>query len=175
MAGDKHSQDAVAKLYAEWVSAGMKLSVAGFTATTKIMEAATQSLVSSRARPPIAKAQGPEAATSEGEPEAKSATVTSLKIVPLEAGPAEALTAEAVSMAPTPAVVVPLTSTDDLKQISGIGPKLEQMLIRKGLTSFAQIAALGSDGLAKLDADLRLNGRIQRDNWVGQAFKLAGT
>ena len=65
-------------------------------------------------------------------------------------------------------------SVNDLKLISGIGPKLEQMLVRKGITSFAQIAALGSEGAAKLDAELNLNGRIQRDDWVGQAATLAG-
>ena len=48
MAVDKHSQDAMAKLYAEWVSAGVKLSLAGFTATAKILEAAGQSAMSQR-------------------------------------------------------------------------------------------------------------------------------
>ena len=61
-----------------------------------------------------------------------------------------------------------------LSHVSGIGPKLQQMLNRKGIGSFAQIAALGSEGVAKLDTELNLNGRIQRDDWVGQAAKLAG-
>ncbi len=185
MAVDKHSQDAVAKLYAEWISAGVKLSVAGFAATTKIMEAATQSMVSSRAKAhasDTAKAAPPAA-----KPEARAP----LKVVPTVAEPAKAEGKKA-DVAATPAVKPvaaqveapkPATSAtqpsapaavNDLKLISGIGPKLEQMLVRKGITSFAQIAALSGDQASKLDADLNLNGRIQRDDWVGQASRLAG-
>ena len=80
MAVDKHSQDAVAKLYAEWVSAGVKLSVAGFAATTKIMEAATQSMVSSRAKAHVGETA--MAATAGAKQDAKPAAVPTLKIVP---------------------------------------------------------------------------------------------
>ena len=87
MAVDKHSQDAMAKLYAEWVSAGVKLSVAGFAATTKIMEAATQSMMSARAKAHAAETAKAEPAAAAAQPEAKAATVTPLKVVPREAKP----------------------------------------------------------------------------------------
>lgn len=60
---------------------------------------------------------------------------------------------------------------DDLKAISGIGPKLEQVLNGLGLWSYAQVAALGEDEIAWLDDHLGFGGRIGRDGWVEQARK----
>jgi NADH-quinone oxidoreductase subunit E len=61
---------------------------------------------------------------------------------------------------------------DDLKRISGIGPKLEKMLQDKGLCRFSDIASLTEDGARKLDAELGLGGRILKDGWVGAAKAL---
>ncbi|WEX78610.1 NADH:ubiquinone oxidoreductase [Sinorhizobium numidicum] len=63
---------------------------------------------------------------------------------------------------------------DDLKRISGIGPKLEHVLNGKGIRRFADIAALSKADVARLDAELGLGGRIVRDDWVGQAKVLRG-
>jgi len=60
----------------------------------------------------------------------------------------------------------------DLKQISGIGPKLVEVLNGLGVTSPAQIAAWSEADIARFDAELGLNGRIARDDWVGQAKAL---
>ncbi len=192
MAVDKYSQDAMAKLYAEWVSAGVKLSLAGFTATAKILEAAGQSAMSARAKAHAAETAKPEPAPAAAKPEAKAATVMPLKVVPKTVTPTKAETAKPEAIAKAEANVAPVqakavkpanvqadaikpaVAENDLKMISGIGPKLEQMLIRKGVTTFAQIAALDSAAATKLDAELNLNGRIQRDDWVGQAATLAG-
>lgn len=62
--------------------------------------------------------------------------------------------------------------TDDLKRISGLGPKAEQMLQRIGVTSLAAIAAWSQDDIARIDGELGLDGRIARDDWVGQAKRL---
>ncbi|NKL22517.1 5' DNA nuclease [Rhizobium leguminosarum] len=64
--------------------------------------------------------------------------------------------------------------TDDLKLIAGIGPKLEQVLNAKGIRSFAEIAAWTDEEIARFDAELGFNGRIGRDDWIGQAKVLAG-
>ncbi|OAP40460.1 NADH:ubiquinone oxidoreductase [Sinorhizobium glycinis] len=61
---------------------------------------------------------------------------------------------------------------DDLKRISGIGPKLVQVLNGQGLRRFADIAALTEADVARIDAEFALNGRILRDDWVGQAKAL---
>ncbi|MBP2446363.1 5' DNA nuclease [Rhizobium leguminosarum] len=63
---------------------------------------------------------------------------------------------------------------DDLKLIAGIGPKLEQVLNDRGIRSFAEIAAWSAEDIARLDAELGVNGRIDRDDWAGQAKVLAG-
>lgn len=63
---------------------------------------------------------------------------------------------------------------DDLKQIKGIGPKLEQLCNRLGFYHFDQIAAWTGDEIAWVDANLEgFKGRVSRDNWVDQAKKLA--
>ncbi|WP_018239397.1 NADH ubiquinone oxidoreductase [Ensifer sp. BR816] len=63
---------------------------------------------------------------------------------------------------------------DNLKRISGIGPKLEQVLNGRGLRRFADIAALSEKDVARIDAEFALNGRILRDDWIGQAKTLIG-
>lgn len=63
---------------------------------------------------------------------------------------------------------------DDLKRIDGIGPKLEQTLKGRGITRIQQIAELEPEALAALDAELGLDGRTERDDWTGQARRLAG-
>ncbi|MEP7455306.1 hypothetical protein [Phyllobacterium sp. SB3] len=62
--------------------------------------------------------------------------------------------------------------TDDLKKISGVGPKLEQVLNAMGVRSYAQIAAWSAADAAKIDEQLKLNGRISRDDWIGQVNRL---
>lgn len=63
---------------------------------------------------------------------------------------------------------------DDLKQISGVGPALEKKLHGLGITKFHQIAALSPEEVEKIDAVLNFKGRIDRDDWIGQAKTLAG-
>ena len=55
---------------------------------------------------------------------------------------------------------------DDLKMISGIGPKTEEMLHALGIYTFAQIASWD-------DAQRHWVGGIERDDWIGQARALA--
>ena len=62
---------------------------------------------------------------------------------------------------------------DDLKAISGIGPKLEKVLNDLGIWTYAQVAALGEAEVAWLDNTLSLGGRIGRDGWIEQAGQLA--
>ncbi|TBX29379.1 NADH-quinone oxidoreductase subunit NuoE [Nioella sediminis] len=64
---------------------------------------------------------------------------------------------------------------DDLKKISGVGPKLEELLNSMGFWHFDQIAAWGPSEIAWVDARLKFKGRIERDNWVAQASELAGS
>ncbi len=61
---------------------------------------------------------------------------------------------------------------DDLKKISGVGPKLESVLHENGVFHFDQIAAWKSDEIAYMDDKLSFKGRIERDNWIEQAKTL---
>lgn len=61
---------------------------------------------------------------------------------------------------------------DDLKRISGIGPKLEQVLNGRGIERYADIAAWSDADIEHIDAELGFDGRIRRDDWVGQARAL---
>lgn len=63
---------------------------------------------------------------------------------------------------------------DDLKAISGIGPKLEHVLNGEGIWTYAQIAAWTPADAMRMDERFGLSGRIGRDDWIGQARRLAG-
>ncbi|MDF1671745.1 MAG: NADH:ubiquinone oxidoreductase [Roseovarius sp.] len=63
---------------------------------------------------------------------------------------------------------------DDLKQIKGIGPKLEELCNSLGFYHFDQIANWSRDEVAWMDANLQgFKGRVSRDTWVAQARVLA--
>nr|WP_163267976.1 dipeptide ABC transporter ATP-binding protein [Chelativorans alearense] len=62
---------------------------------------------------------------------------------------------------------------DDLKLISGVGPKLEAMLNGLGIYTYAQIAAWKKAEREWLDEYLKFKGRIEREDWVKQAKALA--
>jgi len=62
---------------------------------------------------------------------------------------------------------------DDLKLISGVGPKNEGILHSLGIYTFAQIASWKEAERAWVDSYLNFKGRIDRDDWVKQADALA--
>lgn len=65
---------------------------------------------------------------------------------------------------------------DDLKKISGVGPKLEQLCHALGVYHFDQIAGWSDQEVAWVDANLEgFRGRVTRDGWVAQARELAGS
>lgn len=60
---------------------------------------------------------------------------------------------------------------DDLKLISGVGPKLETLLHDNGVFHFDQVAAWTPTEVAYMDDKLSFKGRIDRDDWIAQAAK----
>ncbi len=66
----------------------------------------------------------------------------------------------------------PQGAADDLKKISGVGPKLENTLNQTGIFHFDQIARLSQKAIDELDDKLSFKGRIARDKWVEQAKAL---
>lgn len=64
---------------------------------------------------------------------------------------------------------------DNLKEIKGVGPKLEKTLHGMGVFHFDQIASWGPAEVAWMDDNLEgFKGRVSRDNWIEQAKILAG-
>ena len=131
------------------------------------------------------------ASAPKAETAAKSAAKPKAEAKPKAATKAKAeakpVVAEATPPAPEPAPasegqgVKPATLTaardgspDDLKQIKGIGPKLETMLHGMGFFHFDQLSAWSATELAWVDSNLTgFKGRASRDNWVDQARVLA--
>jgi len=65
---------------------------------------------------------------------------------------------------------VPVDQHDDLQQIFGIGPLTEQALNELGITSYSQLAELKHHEIQRIADALNIGpGRIERDNWVGNA------
>lgn len=63
---------------------------------------------------------------------------------------------------------------DDLKQIKGVGPKMEKLCNKLGFYHFDQIASWTDQEVAWVDANLEgFKGRVSRDTWVAQAKILA--
>jgi branched-chain amino acid transport system ATP-binding protein len=62
---------------------------------------------------------------------------------------------------------------DDLQLIKGIGPVNEKKLNAHGIYHFDQIAAWKKADIAAAEAYLAFDGRIAREDWIGQAKALA--
>ena len=58
---------------------------------------------------------------------------------------------------------------DDLKLISGVGPKLEGVLNGLGIYKFGQISKWKKTEREWVDSYLKFKGRIDRDDWIKQA------
>lgn len=66
----------------------------------------------------------------------------------------------------------PKGEKDDLKLIQTIASDLETMLNKLNIMKYEQIAAFSDDDIANIDDVLGLNGRIEREDWIGQAQQL---
>lgn len=122
---------------------------------------------------PVPANRAKAAKAAKAAPTAKPAQVakktSTAKAEPVEAAPAAAVEEQSPEL---------LTSAraggaDDLKRISGVGPKLEGVLNDLGFYHFDQIAAWGPAEVAWVDARLKFKGRIERDDWITQAAGFA--
>lgn len=98
-----------------------------------------------------------------------------------KSAPAEKVAEEKAAATPAPSsddasaplFTAPEGAKDDLKKISGVGPKLEEKLNNLGITTYAQVAAFTAEDIERVDAVLNFKGRIEREDWVNQAKTLA--
>ena len=66
----------------------------------------------------------------------------------------------------------PKGSPDDLTKIATIDKDMEAQLKKFNVLRFDQIAAFSDDDIANLDDVLKLNGRVEKEDWIGQAQRL---
>lgn len=91
----------------------------------------------------------------------------------VEPGADAARRADAAGTRPAALGAPPVHGADDLKDIAGIGPANEKQLRALGIYTFAQIGAWGPQEIAWVNSYLSFPGRIEREDWVGQARDLA--
>jgi small subunit ribosomal protein S2 len=92
--------------------------------------------------------------------------------------PEEVAAEAAMTEAPAEAfelLSAPRGAPDDLAKLHGVGPQIVKKLNDGGIFHYWQVAAMTSADVEKVDADLKLNGRIARDGWVEQARSLAAS
>ncbi|MGE0613853.1 MAG: 50S ribosomal protein L19, partial [Hyphomicrobiales bacterium] len=66
----------------------------------------------------------------------------------------------------------PKGPADDLTLIKGVAEELQGRLNKLGIIRFEQIAAFTDDDITAVDEVLNFKGRIEREDWVGQAKAL---
>ena len=87
----------------------------------------------------------------------------------LESGDAAGAVTAASVIAADEAPVSPPADSDDLKQIKYISTGLEKKLNLLGVYKLSQIAAWSGDDVASISEQLELKGRIEEEDWMGQA------
>ena len=98
------------------------------------------------------------------------------RISGLDPDEAETGDAGAPVMAPASLLTERPDQVDDLKEIKGVGKVMESVLNGKGVYLFHQIANFSANDVAWVNEAIEaFPGRIERDNWVGQAQELYRT
>ena len=104
--------------------------------------------------------------------EAPPATVKTTKAPAAEAAPVASFADLEPKAKPAKAKAAKPEVVDDISLISGIGPVLKDKMTEAGFGTLASISKLKKADIAKLDEELSLGGRIERDEWVAQAKEL---
>ncbi len=176
------SKDAeIASLKAQLASSANAGSNAGATAPLGFASAAAMSEApaafkgaktkAKTAAKPAAKAKAPAKAKAAAKPAAKAKASTTAKATTKGASTGKSTGA---GTRPTRLNAARGGKADDLKQIKGIGPKLEKLCNKLGFYHFDQVAAWKKAEVEWVDQNLEgFSGRVSRDEWVKQAKVLA--
>jgi NADH-quinone oxidoreductase subunit E len=136
----------------------------------RVMSAPEGGLTSLNSEVVPAKKTTPRKAVAKATKKAAPAKAAPAKKASVKAAPAKAAVAKKSG---PERLAKPKGKADDLKLISGVGPKLEQTLNKLGFWHFAQIAKWTKKDIGIVDDELSFKGRIDRDDWVRQAKALA--
>ena len=85
--------------------------------------------------------------------------------------PSEAMLAELEGVQPEQ-IAAPEGGGDDLTAITGIGPRIGEVLNELGIYTYAQIAGWTPENETWIENHLSFKGRVSRENWVEQAKAL---
>jgi large subunit ribosomal protein L21 len=94
------------------------------------------------------------------------------KLLAAKSRPAAAAKAEKKAVASPKVEAATVGAGGDLKKLVGVGPALEKKLIAAGVTSLKQVGAWTDADVSKIDEELSLKGRIEREGWIAQAKDL---
>lgn len=123
------------------------------------------------AKPATSKATTSKVSTAKAVAAQSGATAPSK--APAKATPKATPNARAAKKDNAPPKMRKPAKPDDLKLISGVGPKLESVLNGLGVYKFEQVAKWKKAECDWVDDHLKFKGRIERDDWVKQAKALA--
>lgn len=112
------------------------------------------------------------AATASGRAKAAADKTAAPKTAAV-AKPAAAAAAPSIEDKNRPVGIARPANPEDLKMISGVGPKIEGILHSLGIYTFAQVASWKKAEREWVDGYLKFKGRIEREDWVKQAKALA--
>ncbi|WP_417693033.1 NADH-quinone oxidoreductase subunit NuoE [Roseibium sp.] len=177
------AEDAVAKVVQAHAA---KMTEEEHNAKPKSPDTAAAKEAEAKASSPAAKDQNKGKPDAGGRPEVEVArsggekTSSDDKTAPGTAAPAKAVAtktepAEDATEEQKPELLLAPADgkADDLKQLKGVGPKLEATLNEMGIYHFSQIAAWGPAEVVWVDSRLKFKGRIERDGWIDQSKILA--
>ncbi len=159
------------------VLAAVKPSSKAPSAMAKPSAAAPVKAVSKRGT----KSAAPQPAVAKAPPKAKIVAKPAVKAAGKSAPAARPAPVKAAAKAPAPkpSAAKPAVKAaapkllDDLLIIKGIGPVNLRKLNAHGVSTFAQIAAWKKADIIEAEKYLEFDGRIAREDWVGQARKFA--
>lgn len=105
-----------------------------------------------------------------------NAKVEETKVITDEKPKAKVLTVEEIEAKKSTLLSVvglaDAASKDDLKEVKGIGPVYEGKLNELGIYTFEQIAKLNDDAREAVEELTGFPGRVEREDWIGQAKQL---
>ena len=105
------------------------------------------------------------------EAEASSGMATAIANLPLNDN--ERAIGQEIGIRPKTILLPESEELDDLKEISGIGLKLEETLHELGIYNFDQIAQWTPENIDWVEDYLVFKGRINKEEWISQAKLLA--
>lgn len=125
------------------------------------------------AKPPAKKTKAASTATKAKSSTPAKKTAASKPAAKAETKPAAAKPATASADGKPATLSAPRDGgKDDLKNIKGVGPKIEGILNGMGIYHYDQIASWGRKEVKWVDEELSFKGRIDREKWIAQAKKL---